>query len=191
MDKHVQAVPLTKSFLLLNHGPVVMIGSASSERKNVMSASWVMPLDFNPPRVAVVISSTNLTREFIETSGEFSLNIPCRNIAKQVLAAGGVSGRKGDKIEPCGIELFEASRIRAPLVRGCVGWLECKVIPEPENQSRYDLFIAEVVAAWSDPEVFSDGRWHFPDDGRRTLHYQAGGSFFMTGESHSTDGASA
>ena len=52
---------------------------------------------------------------------------------------------------------------------------------EPAWDLLLDLFIAEVVAAWADPAVFSDGRWHFPDAARRTIHYQAGGAFFETG----------
>jgi flavin reductase (DIM6/NTAB) family NADH-FMN oxidoreductase RutF len=71
-----------------------------------------------------------------------------------------------------------------------VAWLECKVIPEPHNQNTYDLFIAEVVAAYADERVFSDGRWHFEGDDQetydklRTIHHVAGGSFFATGEVH-------
>ena len=38
------------------------------------------------------------------------------------------------------------SRIAAPLVAGCVAWLECKVLDERPTEQRYDLFIAEVVA---------------------------------------------
>jgi flavin reductase (DIM6/NTAB) family NADH-FMN oxidoreductase RutF len=56
------------------------------------------------------------------------------------------------------------------------------VLPESHNQQRYDLFIAEVVAAWADPAMFSLGRWHFASDADRTLHYMAGGAFFATGE---------
>jgi flavin reductase (DIM6/NTAB) family NADH-FMN oxidoreductase RutF len=58
------------------------------------------------------------------------------------------------------------------------------LVPEPHNQQSYDLFIGEVVAAWADPRVFSDGRWHFEDspDELRTLHYVAGGQFYVTGE---------
>ena len=58
------------------------------------------------------------------------------------------------------------------------------MIPEAHNEARYDLFVAEVVAAWANPAVFADGRWHFeraPDD-RRTLHYVAGGAFYATGD---------
>uniref|UniRef100_UPI003F862B32 flavin reductase n=1 Tax=Cupriavidus ulmosensis TaxID=3065913 RepID=UPI003F862B32 len=63
------------------------------------------------------------------------------------------------------------------MVAGCLGWLECRVIPEPLVAGRHDLFIAEVVAAWADSAVFSEGRWHFPDAGCRSIHYLAGGAF--------------
>lgn len=178
-----QAVPLEKSYLLLNHGPVTLVGSAHDGRSNVMAASWVMPLDFDPPKVVLVVDRNTLTRELIEASGEFSLSIPCREMASQVLAAGSLSGRDGEKSSRCGLEFFAASCVDAPLVGGCVAWLECRVIPYRDNQDRHDLFVAEVLAAQADPAVFSGGRWHFPDDGRRTLHYQAGGAFFVTGES--------
>lgn len=178
-----EAVPLAKSYLLLNHGPVTLVSSAAGGRANVMAAAWAMPLDFDPPKVLLVVDSQTLTRELIEASGEFALNIPCRRIADQVLAAGSMSGHDGDKFARSSLGTFTAARVAAPLIRDCVAWLECKVIPEAANQRRFDLFIAEVVAAWADPAVFSGGRWHFPDSDSRTIHYQAGGAFFETGDS--------
>ena len=177
-----QSVPLTKSYLLLNHGPVVMITSAAGERRNVMSAAWVAPLDFDPPKVMVVIDKKAYTRELVEASGEFVLNIPCQAIAAKVIAAGSSSGRDGDKLASIDLATVNASQVGAPLLDECVAWLECKVIPEPANAQKYDLLIAEVVAASADPDVYSNGRWHFPNEASRTIHYQAGGSFFATGE---------
>ena len=182
MNDKMQPVPLEKCYRLLNHGPVTLVTSAADGRMNIMAASWVMPLDFDPPKILLVLDKQTLTREFVDATGQFALNLPCRSIADKVIAAGSHSGRDGDKFVMTGLETFPASRIEAPLVKQCVAWLECKVIPETANQNRYDLFIAEVVAAWADPEVFSGGRWHFPNPDRRTLHYQAGGSFFVTGD---------
>ena len=54
------AVPLTKAYLLLNHGPVTLVSSAAGGRRNVMAAAWAMPLDFAPPKVAVVIDKSTL-----------------------------------------------------------------------------------------------------------------------------------
>lgn len=182
MKSPAQPVDLARSYLLLNHHPVVMITSAANGRTNVMSASWVMPLDFDPPKVALVVDGRSFTRELIEASGELALNIPCRDLAAKVLAAGSVCGRDCDKFAQAGLDTFAASRIAAPLISGCVAWLECRVIPEPHNQKRYDLFVAEVVAAAADPVFFSEGRWHFPAGRGKTFHYRSDGAFFETGE---------
>ncbi|WP_371324949.1 flavin reductase family protein [Dechloromonas sp. ZY10] len=188
-------VELAKSYLLLNHGPVTLVSSAAGGRRNVMAAAWAMPLDFNPAKVAVVIDKATLSRELIEASGEFVLNLPCRAIAAQVLAAGSLSGRDlpagDDKLGHCGLAAEPGRAVAAPLLAGCVGWLECRVIPEAHNQQAYDLFIGEVVAAWADPAVFADGRWNFPDADRHTIHYRAGGHFFATGEAFSLPAGSA
>ncbi|MDR3220886.1 MAG: flavin reductase family protein [Candidatus Accumulibacter sp.] len=182
MRNKLQSVDLAKCYLLLNHGPVTLVSTAFRGRRNVMAASWVMPLDFDPPKVLAVIDGRSYTRELIDASGEFALNVPFRRIADKVVAAGSVSGRDGDKFVHARLSAFPAERIGAPLIHDCAAWLECKVIPEPRNQQRYDLFIAEVVAAWADPAVFSQERWHFPDPSRRTIHYQAGSEFFETGK---------
>lgn len=64
-------------------------------------------------------------------------------------------------------------------------WLACRVLPEPRNEQVYDLFIGEVIAAWADARVFSNGHWHFESapPALRSLHYIAGGQFYAIGES--------
>lgn len=178
-------VELSKAYRLLNHGPVTLVSSAHRGRQNVMAAAWAMPLDFSPPKVAVVIDKATFTRELVEASGEFVLNIPSRAIAAQVIAAGDQSGRDLDKFARLDIGRLPADRLAAPLIAGCVGWLECKVIREAHNEQAYDLFLGEVVAASADARVFRDGRWHFDetDAALRTLHYVAGGQFYVSGES--------
>ncbi|MBV7482668.1 flavin reductase family protein [Bordetella sp. BOR01] len=176
-----QPVELAKCYRLLNHGPTVLVGSAHAGRRNVMAAAWSMPLDFSPPKVAVVIDRHTLTRELVEGSGEFSLNVPSRAVAAATLSVGSVSGRERDKSQTPGLAMLPAERIGAPLIDGCLAWLECRVIAEPHIQDTYDLFLGEVVAAWADPRVFCDGHWVFPDSGPRSIHYIAGGNFFETG----------
>ncbi|TRZ97678.1 MAG: flavin reductase family protein [Rhodocyclaceae bacterium] len=181
MNRRV-AVPLAKACRLLNHGPTVLVSSAHGGRRNVMAAAWSMPLDFDPPKVAVVIDKPTLTRELVEASGEFVLSVPSRQQAAPTLAVGTQSGREIDKFSIVGVGGAAASLVGAPLIDGCLAWLECRVIVEPHIQQAYDLFLGEVVAAWADPTVFSNGRWHFPDEQRRSIHYLSGGSFFATGD---------
>lgn len=150
-----------------------------------MAAAWNMPLDFDPPRIAIVIDKKTYTRELIEASGSFAINVPCVAQVEMVMKVGGSSGReligkeRDNKFDAFQLPTFAASQIAAPLLAGCVAWLECKVIPEPHIQDTYDLFLAEVVAAGADERVFSDGHWHFEGhDDLRTLHHVAGGFFF-------------
>ena len=175
-------VDLAKAYRLLNHGPTVLVSSAHEGAKNVMAAAWSMPLDFSPPKIAVVIDRNTLTRTLIEGSGEFALNVPSRDIAKETIAVGTTSGREHDKFGEFGLATFAGEKVAAPLLEGCLGWLECKVIPEPHIQERYDLFLGEVVAAWADPRAFSNGHWNVEEGGPRSIHYIAGGNFFETGE---------
>ena len=174
-------VELPKAYRLLNHGPTVLVSSAHAGRINVMSAAWSMPLDFDPPKVAVVVDKGTYTRALIEASGEFVLNVPSSAQAALTVAVGSASGRDADKFAEHGIATLPASRVAAPLVDGCLAWLECRVLPESHIQNTYDLFLAEVVAAWADPDVFADGHWKDDQGGKRSIHYIAGGQFFETG----------
>lgn len=177
------AVDLAKSYRLLNHGPTVLVSSAHAGQQNVMAAAWAMPLDFDPPKVLVVVDKATHTRQLMEGSGEFVLNIPCRAQAEQVLQAGSCSGKDLDKFASCGLTAVPGEAVAAPHVAGCIAYLECRIISEPHNQQQYDLFIGEVLAARADADVWQDGHWDFSGhDAKRSLHYIAGGNFFSIGE---------
>jgi flavin reductase (DIM6/NTAB) family NADH-FMN oxidoreductase RutF len=93
------AVPLPKAYLLLNHGPTVLVSSAHGDKRNVMAAAWNMALDFDPPKVAVVIDKSTLTRELVEASGEFVLNVPAREQAALTLAAAAKAGVTATRLQ--------------------------------------------------------------------------------------------
>jgi flavin reductase (DIM6/NTAB) family NADH-FMN oxidoreductase RutF len=180
---------LKHAYRLLNHGPTVIVSAAHAGRRNLMAAAWAMPLDFDPPKVAVVIDKSTYTRALIEGSGEFALQVPCASQADMTFTVGSVGGAElddagRDKFDAYGIGCFSAERIRAPLVAGCVGWLECRLIPWTPIQQTHDLFLGEVVAAQADPRVFSEGRWHFEraDDALRTIHHLGAGLFPKPGD---------
>ncbi len=180
-------VPLSKCYRLLNHGPTVLITSAHQNTQNVMAASWITPLDFDPPKIIIVVDKSARTRKLIEASGQFAINIPCVAQANQVLLAGSSEGEGGegktDKLARCQFSSFAAQKITAPLITGCVGFLECQLIPEAYTQNTYDIFIGEVLAAQADDSVFKDGRWDFAKhDNKRTLHHVAGGHFLSIGK---------
>ena len=173
-------VPLAQACRLLNHGPTVLVASAHGGQRDVMAAAWNMPLDFSPPKVAVVIDKSTFTRGLIEASGEFVLSVPCAAQIEMVVGVGNSTGRELDKFARWNIATEPASLVAAPLIQGCVAWLECRIYPEPHNQQAYDLFVAEVVAAWAEDWAFKDGRWPELPEPQRALHHLGGGNFFTS-----------
>ena len=147
-----------------------------------MAAAWVMALDFEPPKLCAVLAGGTLTRELVEASGEFTVNLPTVAMLDATYGLGHVSGHNLDKIAKFKLKTAPASKVGAPLVEGCVGWLECKVERMPEATKRYDLFFAEVVAAWADDRAFVDGEWRFSKKELRTIHHLSKGVFLATGE---------
>jgi flavin reductase (DIM6/NTAB) family NADH-FMN oxidoreductase RutF len=183
-----QPVALAHACRLVNHGPTVLVCSAHGGRRNVMAAAWSMPVEFTPPRVAVVIDKSTYSRELITASGVFALCVPCRDQAGLTARVGHTSGRDitapDDKFVRFGIEHFAGPLLGLPLVAGCVGWLECRWLSEPRSEQLYDTFFGEVVSAQADDAVFAQGRWSMREDNAalHTIHHLGGGQFGVIGE---------
>ena len=177
-----QTVELRHASRLVNHGPTVLVSTQSGTRRNVMAAAWSMPVEFTPPRIAVVLDKSTYTRELVLASGRLALNLPCVALADLTYTVGSVSGRDAaasDKFERFAIAHFDGPELGLPLVTGCVAWLECKVLREPHAEDAYDTFFVEVVSAQADSRVFANGRWSFSDDNAslHTLHHLGAGAF--------------
>jgi flavin reductase (DIM6/NTAB) family NADH-FMN oxidoreductase RutF len=144
-------VRLEHASRLINHGPTVLVTSAAGNGRNVMAAASSMPVEFTPPRVAVVIDKNTHTRELVQATGGFALCIPGRVLADLTWIVGNVSGRDGDKFERYGICADWSPNLRVPVIEsGCCAWLECRLIPEPHAEQAYDTCFGEVLAAAAD-----------------------------------------
>ena len=187
MDSHIVAVPLDKAFRLINHGPTVLGSARYAGIDNVMAASWACALDYAPPKLTVVLDKTAKTRELVENSGHFVIQVPTVAQLNLTYQVGHRSlSEQPEKLARSGVELFGIDGHDQPFVAGCSAWLACRLVLEPHNQDCYDLFIGEIVGAWADNRVFSDGHWNFEtaDPAWRSLHYIAGGHFYAIGEAH-------
>lgn len=185
MDKHISPVDLQKAYRLINHGPTVLVSARHAGMDDVMAAAWACALDFAPPKLTVVLDKSSKTRELLEKSAAFVIQVPTVAQLQLTNTVGTLSlSTEPDKLQKSGVELFGMEGHDLPFVAGCSAWLACKLVPEPHNQQIYDLFIGEVVGAWADTRVFSDGRWHFEDadPALRSLHHVAGGHFYAIGE---------
>ena len=177
-------VALEHASRLINHGPTVLVTSAHAGRRNIMAAAWSMPVEFKPPRVAVVIDKHTYTRELVAASGAFALCLPGSTLADLTYAVGSESGRDLDKFARHRIAAGIGPVLGMPVLEaGCAAWLECRLIPERHAEDAYDTCFAEVVAAAADERIFSGGRWQFREDntGLQTLHHLGAGHFVRAG----------
>ena len=148
-----------------------MLTTAGKRRPNVMTQSWHMMIEFEPPMVACVVSNRNFTFNTLKATKECVINIPTVELVEKVVACGNSSGRKVDKFETIGLTPVAASRVRAPLIAECYANLECRVV-DTREVNRYCLFILEVLKAWIDP-----ARKH-----PRTIHHMGKGTFMVSGK---------
>jgi flavin reductase (DIM6/NTAB) family NADH-FMN oxidoreductase RutF len=182
---HWKPLSLDHASRLLNHGPTVLVTSAAGEHRNVMAAAWSMPVEFVPPRVAVVIDKRTFTSELVHRSGAFGICIPGASLLDLVYAVGSTSGRDHDKFARYSIAAKAGPVLGVPIIEsGCCGWLECRLIPEPHTEHAYDTCFAEVVAAAADIRIFEGGRWQWRPDNveLHTIHHLGGGLFVRGGE---------
>lgn len=182
---HWKPVALEHASRTINHGPTVLVTSAAGGRRNVMAAAWSMPVEFVPPRIAVVIDKKTFTRELVHASGTFGICIPGAALADLTYAVGSTSGREGDKFTRFGIEPKAGPVLGVPVIEtGCAAWLECRLIPEKHTEDAYDTCFGEVVAAAADSRIFHDGHWDWRPDNAdlHTLHHLGGGLFVRGGD---------
>ena len=181
---HFQPVALEHASRLVNHGPTVLVTSADGARRHIMAAGWSMPVEFTPPRIAVVIDKRTYTRDLVAASGAFGICLPGTALVDLTYALGNTSGRTLDKFERYAVAAGRGPVLGMPVLEaGCAAWLECRLIREPHAEDAYDTCFGEVVAAAADSRIFAGGHWVFTEDNAelQTIHHLGAGNFVRAG----------
>lgn len=166
-----KSLPLSKVYQLLEPGPVVMVSTARKGTPNIMTMSWHMMVDFEPPLVACVMGEGDYSFNILKQTQECVINIPTVELAKQVVGVGNTTGAKVDKFKKFNLTQVPASKVKPPMIGECYANLECKVI-DMSMAAKYNIFILEVVKAWI---TTSKKR-------QRTIHHCGNGVFVVDGK---------
>ncbi len=121
-------LPLSKVYQLLEPGPVVLLTTARKGFANVMTMSWHMMIEFEPPLVACVVSDADYSFAALRATRECVIALPTVKLAPKVVKVGNCSGRDLDKFAAFGLTPIPAKRVAPPLVAECFANLECKVV---------------------------------------------------------------
>ena len=173
------ALDVQRAPRLIEPGPVVLVTTLFRSQHNVMTAGWLVPLGFDPPRIGVAIHPSRLTHELIGNSEVFGLSVPALDLLDAVHRCGTVSGRDVDKFDVTGLTPVDAVEIDVPLVGECVAHVECGLV-QRLSLADHDLFVGEVLAASVLEGLFTD-RWLIGDE-VELLHHIGGDAYAGLGK---------
>jgi len=135
-----------------------LISTAYQGKRNVQFAFRALGLTVEPPLLAIGIQADNFSREVIQKSAEFVVNVCSQNQLHAVDKSRDRSGRNvEDKFVALGLETLPAKHVEAPLVAGCHANVECKLINTLELEGLY-LFVGQALASYIDHQVQPVGR---------------------------------
>ena len=134
------------------------------DKSNIIAVSFCMPVSKRPPLIACAIGRGAHSRELIESTKQFIVNVPSEELRQKIYYCGFHSGRDVDKFKETGLTPQPARKVKAPIVGECVAHMECEVTQEIEAGDK-NLFIGEVVEAYADEAITK---------GKRKIKYSKG-----------------
>jgi flavin reductase (DIM6/NTAB) family NADH-FMN oxidoreductase RutF len=138
---------------------VVMVTAINAvEQANIITLGMYMPISFTPPLVCIGIAPGRYSHDLIAHSGEFVVNIPSIDLVREMHFCGTKSGRDLDKFVATKLTQVPAKKVMPPLIKECIGHLECKVI-QTHICGDHTLFVGEVVSASADELILTDGNF--------------------------------
>lgn len=165
---------------MLNPGPVAIVTTSWRGISNAAPIAWCAPVSMQPPMVGIVVHPNRHTADLIRFSDGFAINIPGPSLVKQTAFLGSQSGLNNNKLESSGLSLFSPLSIDAPLIEGCLAWIEC-TLQDVIRLGDHSLFVGNVVKVQADDEAYAQ-QWLLKDREHSPLTFIGGTRYAVIGE---------
>lgn len=120
-----------------------VVCSRKKDKLNGQVSNAAFQVTTNPTTIAISVNKDNLTRECIDDSGYFTLNILSTDNFKLVRRFGFRSGREFDKFKNINYKTTEND---TPYLLDAGGWVECRIIPDKTTEiGTHMIYIADVL----------------------------------------------
>ena len=108
----------------------ILLTTKADGKVNTMTIGWgTIGIEWGRPIFVAYVRVGRHTRNMLDESGEFTVNIPYGEVDSKILGfCGTKSGRDTDKIAQMGLDLVDSSVISVPGIRQLPLTLECKVL---------------------------------------------------------------
>jgi len=108
----------------------VLLTTKAGGRVNTMAISWgTLGIEWNRTIFTTFVRTGRFTRELLDASGEFTVNVPMEGSDLSLIGkCGTVSGRDVDKIAVHNLTLVEGEKVGVPALKEYPLTLECRVV---------------------------------------------------------------
>ena len=108
----------------------VLLTTKNGDKVDMMTIGWgALGVEWGLPVFVAFVREGRFTREQLDASGEFTVNVPYGEFDKNILAyCGTKTGRDTDKASDLNLTLVESELVKAPGIRELPLTLECKVL---------------------------------------------------------------
>ena len=116
-------------------GNGALVTTKADGEVDTMTIGWgTLGIEWGKPICTVFVRQSRYTKEFLDKTGVFTVNVPLDGCDKNIIAVcGSKSGRDMDKIAQLGLELEEGETVDVPGIRQLPLTLECKVLYQQDQ----------------------------------------------------------
>src|SRR5574344_66380 len=168
----MKKLSLKKAFTLIEPGPVIMLTTYDGFKRNIMTLSWSMVMDFTP-QFAILTGPWNYSYKALVQTKECVIAVPAVDLSKKTVQIGSCSGNDTDKFKKIKLTPLEAENVKAPLIKECFANIECRIT---DHIKKHNIFVLNGIAAWIDDKRREKRMFHavgdgtFTADGRKINH---------------------
>ncbi|MHA1376927.1 MAG: flavin reductase family protein [Candidatus Helarchaeota archaeon] len=147
---------------------------------NIITLAWTMCVSFKPPIVAISIANNRYSLKLLQEIEEYVINVPPREIIKEVLYCGRNSGRNVNKFETTSLTSLPAKKVKPPIIKECVGFVECRVLKN-DRVGDHTVCFGKVLDCYVKKEYSIENKGY--DLEKVQLIYHLGGNSFTVNSS--------
>jgi flavin reductase (DIM6/NTAB) family NADH-FMN oxidoreductase RutF len=136
--------------------PVVLVGANVNDRPNFLTIAYVGIVSHTPAMIEIALRKNRFSSAGIKKNQTFSVNTASEALVDATDYCGIYSGEKVDKSQV--FEVFYGELQTAPMIAESPLNLECRLAKVLDLGGSHEVFIGEIVEAYSSEEYLSNGR---------------------------------
>jgi flavin reductase (DIM6/NTAB) family NADH-FMN oxidoreductase RutF len=122
---------------------LALIGSASGDEWNAMTASWITQLSMEPVLIGVAVDNKAVTHRLITEGGSFTVNLWSPQDTKTFVKFSKPATRDGNTLNGRPVQMASSG---APIFDEAIAWMDLEV-RQAIDFGTHTLFVGEILGA--------------------------------------------